>query len=396
MTFENSFSTRPLRIPTLSSAYPAKEVWEERTSPLGSKDRGSCQLLTTVAPSLRLRTIQTGIGPVEVQRVKVRDRDQAGTGERVRFTSAILPRWCRRTRSIDALLPILYRRGVSTGDFQEALAALLGKDAPNLSPSVIARLKGEWQADYERWQKRDLSARRYVYIWADGIYLQARLEPQAECMLVIIGATPEGRKELVGFQVGMRESTQSWRELLVDLKARGLGIAPELATGDGALGFWKALEEVSPTTRHQRCTVHKDRQRAGQAAQVRPADRQGRPARGLDGSRPCDGGGGNHGLRREVWGQIRESRHLPGQGLRRALDLLRLSGRALGPPAHIQPDRERVRYCPSPHRPDQGRAVTGHRPARLMIFKLVMVAAKTWRRLKGGNCSTGGENGPAG
>jgi len=156
------------------------------------------------------RTIQTGIGPVEVQRVKVRDRDQAGTGERVRFTSAILPRWCRRTRSIDALLPILYLRGVSTGDFQEALATLLGKDAPNLSPSVIARLKGEWQADYERWQKRDLSARRYVYIWADGVYLQARLEPQAECMLVIIGATPEGRKGLVGFQVGMRESTQSW------------------------------------------------------------------------------------------------------------------------------------------------------------------------------------------
>ena len=122
---------------------------------------------------------------------------------------------------------------------------------------MVARLKGDWQADYERWQKRDLSARRYVYIWADGVYLQARMEPQAECMLVIIGATPEGKKELVGFQVGLRESAQSWRELLVDLKARGLAIAPELATGDGALGFWKALEEVSPTTRHQRCTVHK-------------------------------------------------------------------------------------------------------------------------------------------
>ena len=160
------------------------------------------------------RTVQTGIGPVAVQRVKVRDRSPAGTGERVRFTSAILPRWCRRSRSIDALLPILYLRGISTGDFQEALAALLGKGAPNLSPSVIARLKGDWQADHEHWQQRDLSARRYVYIWADGVYL-------------------------------------------VDLKARGLAVAPELATGDGALGFWKALEEVSPTTRHQRCTVHK-------------------------------------------------------------------------------------------------------------------------------------------
>ena len=203
------------------------------------------------------RTVQTGIGPVAVQRVKVRDRGVAGAGERVRFTSTILPRWCRRSRSIDALLPILYLRGISTGDFQEALAALLGKEAPNLSPSVVARLKGDWQADYERWQKRDLSARRYVYIWADGVYLQARMEPQAECMLVIIGATPEGKKELVGFQVGLRESAQSWRELLVDIKARGLAITPELATGDGALGFWKALEEVSPTTRHQRCTVHK-------------------------------------------------------------------------------------------------------------------------------------------
>jgi len=212
------------------------------------------------------RQVQTGIGPVAVQRVKLRDRAAGEAGiERIRFTSAILPRWARRTRSLDALLPILYLRGVSMGDFQEALGALLGRDAPNLSPSVVARLRGEWEADYVRWQGRDLSARRYVYVWADGIYLQARMEPQAECMLVLIGATPEGKveprgspeKELLGFQVGVRESAQSWRELLVDLKARGLVIAPELATGDGALGFWKALDAVSPTTRHQRCTVHK-------------------------------------------------------------------------------------------------------------------------------------------
>jgi transposase-like protein len=203
------------------------------------------------------RLVQTGIGPVEVQRVRLRDRGAVGDGERIRFTSAILPRWARRTRSLDALLPILYLRGVSMGDFGEALAALLGSDAPNLSPSVIGRLRGEWEADYARWQRRDLSARRYVYIWADGVYLQARMEPQADCMLVLIGATPEGKKELLGFQVGVRESAQSWRELLVDMKARGLAIAPELATGDGALGFWRALEEVSPSTRHQRCTVHK-------------------------------------------------------------------------------------------------------------------------------------------
>ena len=196
------------------------------------------------------RVIQTGIGPVEVRRVKLRDRGASEGAERIRFTSAILPRWARRTRSLDGLLPILYLRGVSMGDFQEALAALLGHDAPNLSPSVIARLRSEWEADYGRWQLRDLSARRYAYIWADGVYLQARMEPRAECILVLIGATPQGKTELVGFQVGIRESGQSWRELLVDLKARGLVIAPELATGDGALGFWKALEEVSPTTRH--------------------------------------------------------------------------------------------------------------------------------------------------
>src|SRR3982750_4373561 len=203
------------------------------------------------------RVIQTGIGPVELQRVKVRDRAAGPASERIRFTSALLPRWARRTTSLDALLPILYLRGVSTGDFQEALGVLLGKDAPNLSPAVIARLKEGWAADYAGWQKRDLSARRFGHVWADGVYLQARMEPVADCMLVIIGATPEGRKELVGFQVGVRESAQSWRELLADLKPRGLTIAPELATGDGALGFWKALEAVCPTTRHQRCWVHK-------------------------------------------------------------------------------------------------------------------------------------------
>ena len=203
------------------------------------------------------RAIQTGIGPVEVRRAKVRDRGEVGPEAKIRFTSSILPKWARRTKSLDTLLPILYLRGVSTGDFQEALAALLGKDAPNLSSAVISRLTAAWQVDYDAWQKRDLSARRYVYVWADGVYLQARMEDNAECMLVLIGATPEGKKELVGFQTGVRESAQSWRELLIDIKQRGLAIAPDLAVGDGALGFWKAIEEVSPSTRHQRCWVHK-------------------------------------------------------------------------------------------------------------------------------------------
>jgi transposase-like protein len=204
------------------------------------------------------RVIQTGIGPITVQRQKVRDRatDVPASGK-IRFSSNILPRWARRSRSLDALLPVLYLRGVSMGDLQEALTALLGPDAPNLSPGVTARLLEAWQEEYDRWQRRDLSARRYAYIWADGVYLQARMEPEAECILVIIGATPEGKKELLGFHVGTRESAQSWRELLVDLKARGLTIPPELAVGDGALGFWKAMDEIYPATRHQRCWFHK-------------------------------------------------------------------------------------------------------------------------------------------
>jgi transposase-like protein len=145
----------------------------------------------------------------------------------------------------------------SLSDFQNALAALLGKDAPNLSPAVLTRLKAGWQEEFDRWKTRDLSARRYVYIWADGVYLQGRMEPDKQCILVLIGATPEGRKELIGFQSGYRESAQSWRELLADLKARGLAIPPELAIGDGALGFWKALEEEFGATRQQRCWVHK-------------------------------------------------------------------------------------------------------------------------------------------
>src|SRR5450755_2487283 len=222
------------------------------------------------------RTIQTGIGAIEVARVKIRDRGAASDGERIRFTSAILPLWARRTRSLDALLPVLYLRGISTGDFQEALAALLGKDAPNLSPAVVSRLTAEWQGEYGHWQKRDLSARRYLYVWADGVFLQARMEDHSECMLVLIGATPEGKKELIGFQVGIRESAQSWRELLVDLQQRGLTSAPESATGDGALGFWKALDEIWPATRRQRCWVHKAANVLNKAAKsVQPGMKQG-------------------------------------------------------------------------------------------------------------------------
>ena len=202
------------------------------------------------------REIMTGIGPVAVRCPRVRDRVGEGP-ERIRFSSAILPPYARRSKSLEVLIPILYLKGISTGDFQEALIVLLGKDAGGLSASTIARLKDAWSEEHARWSKRDLSGKRYVYFWVDGIHVQARLEDTAQCLLVIIGATPEGKKELVGLVDGVRESAQSWRELLLDLKRRGLAIGPELAVADGALGFWQAIEEVWPQTRGQRCWVHK-------------------------------------------------------------------------------------------------------------------------------------------
>jgi putative transposase len=202
------------------------------------------------------REIATGIGPVMVRCPRVRDRVGEGS-DRIRFSSAILPPYARRSKSLEVLIPLLYLKGVSTGDFEQALAALLGKDAGGLSASTIARLKEAWSEEHARWAKRDLSAKRYVYFWVDGIHVQARLEAEAQCLLVIIGATPEGKKELVGLTDGVRESAQSWRELLLDLKRRGLTVGPELAIADGALGFWQAVEEVWPKTCGQRCWVHK-------------------------------------------------------------------------------------------------------------------------------------------
>ena len=183
------------------------------------------------------REVMTGIGPVAARQPRVRDREAAaGDPTRIRFTPAILPPYARRSKSLEMLIPILYLKGVSNGDFEEALAALLGEDAPGLSASTIARLKEGWTEEHERWQKRDLSARRYVYVWADGIHLQARLEDEKQCILVMIGATPEGKKELIGFTDGARESSDDWRELLLGLKRRGLTMAPELAVADGGLG----------------------------------------------------------------------------------------------------------------------------------------------------------------
>lgn len=202
------------------------------------------------------RRLQTGIGPLEVRRPKLRDR--GGVGGPIRFTSAILPAYLRRTRNIEELLPWLYLKGISTGQFAEALTSLLGPDAPGLSPATVRRLTEGWQDEHERWQKRDLSARRYVYLWADGVYFTPRLDHERQCLLVLIGADASGRKELLAVEDGFRESAQSWRELLLRLRdENGLRLDPELATGDGALGFWQALHEAWPKTKQQRCWVHK-------------------------------------------------------------------------------------------------------------------------------------------
>ena len=329
-----------------------------------------------------VRAIQTGIGPVEVQKPKARDRDVTAQG-RIRFTSNILPKWARRTKSLDALLPVLYLRGISAGDFQEALAALLGQDAPNLSTAVIARLKSEWENEYRQWQKRDLSARHYVYVWADGVYLQARMEPQAECMLVLMGATPEGKKELIGFQTGMRESAQSWKELLVDLKARGLSIAPEVAVGDGALGFWKALDEAFPTARHQRCWLHKTLN----VLDKFPKSLQPNAHKDL----------------REIWTSPDRAsaeaamttfadKYAPKYD--KAVECLIKDRETLLTffdfPAdhwdHLRTSNpiESV-FATVRHRTVRTKGALSQDTARLMVFKLVMAASKTWRRLNGQN-----------
>jgi putative transposase len=329
------------------------------------------------------RAIQTGIGPVDVERVKIRDRGAVSDGERIRFTSAILPQWARRTKSLDALLPVLYLRGISTGDFQAALAALLGQDAPNLSPAVISRLTTEWQGEYERWQKRDLSARRYVYVWADGVFLQARMEDHGECMLVLIGATPEGRKELIGFQVGVRESTQSWRELLIDVKRRGLQTSPEIAVGDGALGFWKALEEVFPGTRHQRCWVHKTVNVLNKVVLSVQANMK-------------------KDLREVCWAPGRAAAEAAidvfaekyGAKYGKAVECLTKDREALlafydFPAEHWDHLRttnpiESV-FATVRHRTVRTKGSLSPTTAKMMVFKLVIAASNTWRRLRGTN-----------
>ena len=201
------------------------------------------------------RKITTGVGQVDVQQPRVRDRRPADQAEP--FISKILPSYLRKTKSIEELIPWLYLKGVSTGDFSEALKALVGPECPGLSATTVTRLKTVWEQEFQEWNKRSLHGKQYVYVWADGVHFNIRLEEDRQCILVLMGATADGKKELIAVVDGFRESEQSWKGLLLDVKARGLVIDPKLAIGDGALGFWKAIKQVYPKTREQRCWVHK-------------------------------------------------------------------------------------------------------------------------------------------
>lgn len=213
------------------------------------------------------REVLTGVGPVAVKVPKVRDRSGMG----VKFNSSIVPPYVRKSPRVSAALPWLYLKGISTGDMGDALSVLLGDEAKGLSANVVSRLKAQWSDEWRQWDRRDLSTARYVYWWADGIHTGVKSEgADGQCLLVIIGVTPEGRKERVAIADGFRESKASWQEVLLDLKARGLQAGPLLATGDGAMGFWAALEEVFPATRAQRCWFHK----MGNVLNTLPASQQ--------------------------------------------------------------------------------------------------------------------------
>jgi len=328
------------------------------------------------------REIMTGIGPVAVRAPRIRDR--VGTGEeRIAFSSAILPPYARRSKSLDVLIPILYLKGISTGGFEEALAALLGKDAGGLSASTIARLRDAWADEHARWQKRDLSVKRYVYFWADGIYVQARLEDDAQCLLVIIGATPEGNKELVGLTDGVRENAQSWKGLLLDLKRRGLVIGPELAIADGALGFWQAIEEVWPKTRGQRCWVHK----TANVLNRLPKSQQSKAKRALqdiwmaetknDANAAFDAFVENYAVKYDkAVACLTKDR----EALLAFYDFPAEHWKHLRTTNPIESTFATVR-----HRTVRSKGCLSNRTAIAMIFKLAQAAEQSWRRLNGHN-----------
>ena len=328
------------------------------------------------------RMIATGIGHVGVRQPRVRDRGAQGA-ERIRFSPSILPPYARRSQSLEVLIPILHLKGISTDDFAEALAALVGRDASGLLASTIARLKEIWADEHERWLKRDLSAKQYVYLWVDGIHVQARLEDEAQCILVIIGATPDGKKELVGLTYGVRESALSWKELLLDLKRHGLDLAPKLVVADGALGFWNAVGEVWSKAREQRCWVHK----TANVLNKLPKNIQPKAKTALQ----------------NIW--MAETRNDAEAAFDHFIELYQAKyDKAVG---CLKKDRDALlafydfpaehwkhlrttnpiesTFATVRHRTTRSKGCLSNKTALAMVFKLVEGAQKTWRRLDGQN-----------
>ena len=328
------------------------------------------------------REIATGIGLVSVCQPRVRDRGLRRE-ERIRFSPSILPPYARRSKSLDVLIPLLHLKGISTGDFAEALAALVGSDSGSLSASTITRLKEVWTDEHARWLERDLSAKHYVYLWVDGIHVQARLEDEAQCILVIIGATSDGKKELVGLADGVRESALSWKELLLDLKRRGLALAPKLVVADGALGFWKAVGEVWSKVREQRCWVHK----TANVLNKLPKSIQPKAKTALQ----------------SIW--MAETRKDAEAAFDRFVELYRVKyDKAV---ACLQKDRDALlafydfpaehwkhlrttnpiesTFATVRHRTIRSKGCLSNKTALAMVFKLIEGAHKTWRRLDGQN-----------
>ncbi len=329
------------------------------------------------------RKVVTGIGPVPVKVPRARDRKGHKVEEAIRFTSQLLPPYVRRSKSVEMALPYLYLKGISSGDFTEVMPVLLGKAAGGFSADSVLRLRKVWKEELNQWQKRRLESKNYVYIWVDGIYFQARMEHDKQCMLAIIGATPEGKKELVGFIDGYRESAQSWGELLADLKARGLSIPPKLAIGDGALGFWKALEEFWPQTRHQRCWFHK----SGNVLNKFPKSLQSKVKDDLH----------------SIW--MAESREDANKAF--ALFLDKYEKKYSTATKCLEKDREELlafydfpaehwkhirttnpiesTFATVRHRTKRSKGCLARETAFIMVFKLIKNAEKTWRKLDGKN-----------
>ena len=325
------------------------------------------------------REILTGVGPVPVKMPKVRSR----TGERVVFRSSLVPPYVRKAKRVEAALPWLYLKGIATGQMQEALEVLLGPEAKGLSPAVISRLKREWEAEYGEWRRRDLSKDRWVYLWVDGIYSGLRADSQKLCVLVVIGVNERGEKHFLAIEDGVRESTQSWREVLLDLKRRGLEVPPKLAVGDGALGFWAALDEVYPETCHQRCWVHK----TANVLNYLPRSVQPKAKKALQ----------------EIW--MAENR----ASARKAFDHFVQTYKAKYPKAVacLEKDREALlafydfpaehwvhirttnpiesTFATIRHRTDRTKGCVSRNTMLAMIYKLGMSAEKRWRKLRGFN-----------